>query len=178
MKVVMMSLFSLVMAAEVAVALPTQNQDWDQIRAADGVAIHQGPLAKNFGAQGFFNACVNGDTLNTIQPVSTCVAWETSSNGEAEGEGQASVCTKKELRHVSLPRTQTSVACVKWTSGGGQEDGKGSTCLQYEERTVQIPASFNFDVHTYWVPGCGQENFCSDDGLLFRKAYTLPTCEL
>jgi hypothetical protein len=85
-----------------ALTLPTAAASWDAIRASTQVSIQQTALANTFGADGFFNACVAGNMLQSITPLKACVETKYESSGDLDG-GVHAVCVRYEEKTAQLP---------------------------------------------------------------------------
>lgn len=157
-----------------AFAAPSLDDSWDEIRADRSVSyIAQGSYASAFGSDGFFNACVAGDALKSINPLKVCAEGRWVRNGGQESSGDEFICTREELRTVTLALTQTEQKCVKETNTGAENGG--SECMKWENVTVRIPTTQVFSVFEAGR-SLGQENGYESDKLLFVKPYAIPAC--
>jgi hypothetical protein len=163
---------------------PTAADSWETIRKSESLAgIAQGPFAQMFGSEGYFNACLDGDTFRSIKPQEICV--ETNMGAE----GSATDCTKFETRHAAVARTQTEQRCVKkeWVNDGGGEGGSGQyeRCVESVPVTYRLPTKMNFVVYGYyWMtgiqPGVSQGEGGSNNlgtKVLFNKEFQVPNCK-
>lgn len=157
---------------------PTESMTWDQIRADKRVLIGQTAMSNSFGSDGFFNACVDGKVLRSVQPLKVCTQWKTIGGGQENGGGET-VCSKYEAKHVAVAIDQTQQVCTKWkTIGGGQENGGSDTvCTEYATVNFSLPTSPLFTAYYIQSISHGQEGGSEDiTHVLFKKAYHIPAC--
>lgn len=172
--------------------LPTSADSWAIILASKNVAVQQSVLHEAFGAQGYFNACVAGDKLRTIQPLRVCaeqhIVYGTSGGG-GEGDGGMSSwyeCSRYVDKVVEIPLAQTAqTTCAKWRyeySGGGEGDGgTNMICERYNTVNYTLPLNPEFNVFAYeWTYFSGGEGDSSSNytptKLIFKKNFQIPVC--
>ena len=178
-----LSLIAVLIFSVSASAKPSQGDSWETIRADHHLTISQGSLSSTFGDDGFFNACVDGMTFRSVNPIRVCTGyhWIHQGGGQEAGGSDEQICNGYAYKNTELPRQQTTSVCIKWqhVGGGSGQEGPGGEdiCVKYQTTTVALPSTMNFGVYTYQGGHGGQE---SGDGpgqvLLFSKAYTVPAC--
>lgn len=155
---------------------PEVNDSWDSIRAFLGnVDIDQGFGASKFGMAGFFNACVEGDHLRSLNKEKICTETALDySTGGAEGIGPQAVCLNSVVEYVTLPLAQTEKECTEWQHvNRGQEDGGGySICVNEVVKPVVLPTTPEFKVYRVISGAQGS----TSAKFLFKKAYAIPAC--
>ena len=170
--------------------VPVASDSWATIVAASQqnmvVQIHQTTLADAFGSQGFFNACVAGDNLQSIVPLQVCtqqqLVYSHSGGGEGSGGGAYYECVAYADQPVVLPLQQTAnTTCAEWqysrTGGGEGNGGTDMTCVRYNTVDYTLSTSPEFSVFGYQHTagpegGSGYE----PTKLLFTKTYQIPAC--
>lgn len=166
-----------------AASLPTASDSWAEMRqmaseSNSNIQIVQPAYAQAFGVDGFFNACVDGNNLRSIQPQQVCMAGHTAhvDSGGGFGEGLY-VCDQYKAQDVVLPIQQQVQECAQYAtssvdSGGGFGEGI-RTCVKYNTVTVTLSTSPIFTVENAIHSGSGPADILMP---LFKKAYVIPAC--
>jgi hypothetical protein len=163
MKIALLVAFA-VTALGANVFASTRADSWDVIMADKDLAwIGQGMFYDSFGPNGFFNACVSGDELHSIAPVSYCVS---SHFLDYPGTGGGHmVCDQTAEKDVVLSLNQTVKAIVGYRSDIDWAPIYGNV-------NFVIPTVQSFSVYNYSRGGT-----TIYAKLYFTKDFTIPNCK-
>jgi hypothetical protein len=154
--------------------LAAQKSDtWTAIRNDHSVTIGQPAAASPFGAGGFFNACIDGDSIRSLTPVATCTWVTERKSGGQDAPQPESHCLNRVSKFVSIPLTQVATVCARSEyTGGGNDSGQGS-CLELKNISYQLPTNPVFFVSSIATKG---QDAGDDSQVLFIKNYQIPAC--
>ena len=172
-----------------AQTLPGQDADWATIRANVGwskLKIIQDDFSKAFGDEGYFNACVDGNTLRSVAPVEICAdenivttVDEGGSGAEGYGYGTSTrkVCVKHSYEPVAISLDQVvSGPCAKYS----YSYSKRFTTMKCTEPTtlnIRLSTHPELSVNGYEYEGAEpQASNYHHSKVLFKKEYQIPNC--
>jgi hypothetical protein len=152
--------------------LPKVTDSWDTIANDRRVVIKQTILAEAFGPKGYFNACVDGQIIRTIEPLKTCVHY-VNSNAGGDG-GTFRECVAYEDLPVEIALNQTSKTCAEWKTN--VSDSGGMTCVRENTIGYVLPTSPAFSIWQLVPAGDGLTSE-APAFILFKKPYLIPSCK-
>ena len=169
---VLMAFLALGMDAQLSWAFgrAASDQSWQEIRADSGLQVVQPQYAAEFGEEGLFNACVEGDVFRSISPVRACVESEVvhHPSPRREASWDEVICRRWDFRDGAVARTFEESYCV---SGHMErfEDSSRWKCDREGVRTVVRPIEVTLEVRRVHR-GHGIETKA------FDKSFQVPNC--
>lgn len=169
---------ALVLLSSANVLAANDDSSWSAIFADDTLTVSQPPPAATFGANGFFNTCVDGDQLRSLTGTLVCEKWvvtRSSYGGQDAGPSDYS-CASQVLKFTTLPLTQTQVICAKQEYVGGGKDAGSGSCLGLKTISYKLSTNPVLSVFNKRTSG-GQDN-PDDSTIAFVKSYQIPNCKV
>lgn len=123
------------------------------------------PLAMATGLVSYDQLCLEGNTLQTIEPKEVCVAYKTVGSRDNERR----VCVETEMQILSRDLDYTKTVCVK-------RHNRTDRCLREEKVAARLATSYNVSTYLYKWYGSHADGEFRKFKTLNKEVVEVPAC--
>jgi hypothetical protein len=123
------------------------------------------PLAMATGLVSYDQLCLEGNTIQTIEPKEVCVEYKTVGSRDNERR----ICVDTEMQILSRDLDYTKVVCVK-------RHNRTDRCLREAKVAARVATSYNVTTTMYKWQGSNQEGSFKFFKTLNKEVVEVPAC--